>query len=82
VHYKEWEDLGQRVPEPHEANARCKDCFPADKLEARRLEAAVEASESEGGGEDSSEMGSVEEDDFDEEAAAEAEVATVVGGGP
>ena len=76
-----WVDLGQRVPEPHEVDARCKDCFPADRLETRRREAEEEASESSGGGaSDSSEMGSEEEDiEGEAEAGTEAGLPQVLG---
>ena len=34
-HYKNFVDCGQRCPSPHEVDARCVDCFPADKMEAK-----------------------------------------------
>ena len=66
----EWEDLGQRAPEPWEVNARCKDCFPADAAAQRALEAQEAASSS--AGSDSGEPLPSEEDpaeDSDPESA-------------
>ena len=37
-HYLDWEELGEREPEPHEYNARCRHCFPLDKLAEREKE--------------------------------------------
>ena len=37
-HYLDWEELGDRVPAPHEFNARCLHCFPADKAETKAKE--------------------------------------------
>ena len=33
-HYREFEPLGLRQPEPHEFSGRCTTCFPADRVEA------------------------------------------------
>ena len=34
-HYKYFVDCGQRCPSPHEVDARCADCFPAEKPEVK-----------------------------------------------
>ena len=47
-HYKRFHDLGQRAPEEHEYDLRCKDCFPAGCAIAQVEEAVAEMSASDG----------------------------------
>ena len=42
-HYLDWEELGDRAPEPHEFNARCLHCFPQDRQLDRDKEAGDES---------------------------------------
>ena len=42
-HYLDWEELGERAPDPHEFNARCLHCFPQDRQLAREEEAGDES---------------------------------------
>ena len=41
LHYLEWEDLGDTDPDLSRIDARCSDCFPASKPEARAAEKAL-----------------------------------------
>ena len=47
-HYHNFEDLGQRAPEPHEFTHRCQDCFPLEKPSEQKLEREEVASDSSG----------------------------------
>ena len=47
-HYRSFDAYGEEQPEAHAFNVRCRDCFPAPKLEQRQQEAAAEASDSSG----------------------------------
>ena len=57
-HYRDYEDLGQRAPLPHEITHRCKDCFPLERESERQVENEELASDT--SGESSSSDGSQE----------------------
>ena len=61
IHYKRFESLGQRAPEPHEVTHRCLDCFPAERLSVAAVEAQDEASDSSGEASSSSSVEALEE---------------------
>ena len=59
-HYRSYESFGQKVPDSHLYDVRCRDCFPADRVAIQKAEREAEVSDSSGASSSSSSSASAD----------------------